>query len=174
MLALSLSNKFSCFGILLLVFVNEFVIFSFFTIYILVNENHTGVDSPFTPCNASFLPNFLHCLQKEVEFIYHWIIHPRFTLDWCTPRYATTRYSKRSEIDDYIYAWVFTIITCEGVYEEWIERDVVILTESRTERWKTVAQLSRSCIATAVRQVRTYSQLSVWIQPKVNKKVLKN
>ena len=64
MLALSLSDKFCCFGIfvfvfnrflfsrfsynhyfvLFLVFVNEFVIFSFFAIFVFVfgNENHTG------------------------------------------------------------------------------------------------------------------------------------
>ena len=69
MLALSLSDRFCCFGvfifvfnffvfvfncflfsrfsfhhlfILVLVFVNEFVIFSFFTIFVFVNENHTG------------------------------------------------------------------------------------------------------------------------------------
>ena len=51
MLALSLSDKFCCFGIfvfvfnffvLVLVLVNEFVIFSFFTIFVFVNENHTG------------------------------------------------------------------------------------------------------------------------------------
>ena len=66
MLALSLSDKFCCFGIFVfnffvfnrflffsfsfrfsfhhffvLVFVNEFVIFSFFTIFVFVNENHT-------------------------------------------------------------------------------------------------------------------------------------
>ena len=67
MLALSLSDKFCCFGIfvfvfvfnrflfsrfsfhhffvLVLVFVNEFIIFSFFTIFVFVsvNENHTGL-----------------------------------------------------------------------------------------------------------------------------------
>ena len=49
MLALLLSDKFYCFGvfvfnffILVLVFVNEFVIFSFFTIFVFVNENHTA------------------------------------------------------------------------------------------------------------------------------------
>ena len=60
MLALSLSDKFYCFGIfvfvfnrflffhhcfvLVLVFVNEFVIFSYFAIFVFVfvNENHTG------------------------------------------------------------------------------------------------------------------------------------
>ena len=71
MLALSLSDKFCCFGIFVfvfnffvfvfnrflfcrfnfhhffvfvLVFINEFVIFSFFTIFVfvIVNENHTG------------------------------------------------------------------------------------------------------------------------------------
>ena len=62
MLALLLSDKFCCIGIfvfvfnhflfsrfsfhhfLVLVFVNEFVIFSFFTIFVFVfvNENHTG------------------------------------------------------------------------------------------------------------------------------------
>ena len=61
MLALSLSDKFCCFGIfvfnrflfsrfsfhqvfvLVLVFINEFVIFSFFTIFVFVNENHTDM-----------------------------------------------------------------------------------------------------------------------------------
>ena len=61
MVALSLSDKFCCFCIfvfnrflfsrfsfhhffvLVLVFVNEFVIFSFFTILVFVNENHTGL-----------------------------------------------------------------------------------------------------------------------------------
>ena len=60
MLALSLNDKFCCFGIFVfvfnrypfsrfsfhhffvLVFVNEFIIFSFFTIFVFVNENHTG------------------------------------------------------------------------------------------------------------------------------------
>ena len=62
MLALSLSDKVCCFGIFVfvfnrflffrfsfhhfsvfvLVFVNEFVIFSFFTIFVFVNENHTA------------------------------------------------------------------------------------------------------------------------------------
>ena len=61
MLALSLSDKFCCFGIfifvfnffvlvfiiffvLVLVFVNEFVIFSFFTtfVFVFINENHTA------------------------------------------------------------------------------------------------------------------------------------
>ena len=61
MLALSLSDKFCCFGIfvfvfncllfsrfsfhhffvLVLVFVNKFIIFSFFTIFVFVNENYT-------------------------------------------------------------------------------------------------------------------------------------
>ena len=58
-----MSDKFCCFGIfvfnrflffrfsfhhffiLVLVFVNEFVIFSFFTIFVFVNENHTGLQS---------------------------------------------------------------------------------------------------------------------------------
>ena len=66
MLALSLSDKFCCFGIFVfnffvsvlnrflfsrfsfhhffvLVFVNEFVIFSFFAIFVFVNENHTAI-----------------------------------------------------------------------------------------------------------------------------------
>ena len=65
MLALSLSDKFCCFGVFnffvfvfnrflffrfsfhhffVLVFVNEFVIFSFFTIFVFVNENHTAIN----------------------------------------------------------------------------------------------------------------------------------
>ena len=68
MLALSLSDKFCCFAIFVfnffvfshflfsrfsfhhffvLVFVNTFVIFSFFTIFVFVNENQTGVLSIF-------------------------------------------------------------------------------------------------------------------------------
>ena len=47
MLPLLLSDKFCCFGIFVFVFkvlvlVNEFVIFSFFTIFIFVKENHTA------------------------------------------------------------------------------------------------------------------------------------
>ena len=79
MLALSLSDKFCCFGIfvfvfvfnrfllsrfsfvlvfiiffvLVLVFVNEFVIFSFFTIFVFVNENHTAAVKAATTCLGS-------------------------------------------------------------------------------------------------------------------------
>ena len=72
MLALSLSDKFCCFGIFVFVFnffvfvfnrflfsrfsflhffvlvlvcVNEFIIFSFFTVFVFVNENHTVTHS---------------------------------------------------------------------------------------------------------------------------------
>ena len=78
MLALSLSDKSCCFGIfvfvyvfnrfllsrfsfhhffvLVLVFVNEFIIFSFFTIFVFVfvNENHTAVDTKM--CRDDILP----------------------------------------------------------------------------------------------------------------------
>ena len=64
MLALSLSDKFCCFGvfvfnrflffrfsfhhffILVLVFVNEFVIFWFFAVFVFVNKNHTAFKTP--------------------------------------------------------------------------------------------------------------------------------
>ena len=77
MQALSLSDKFRCFGIfvfvfnrflffrfsfhnffvLVLVFVNEFVIFSFFTIFVFVNENHTvlSVRLSVRPSHACFV-----------------------------------------------------------------------------------------------------------------------
>ena len=38
--------SFHHFFVLVLVFVNEFVIFSFFTIFVFVNENHTALSGP--------------------------------------------------------------------------------------------------------------------------------
>ena len=88
MLALSLSDKFCCFGIfvfnfsvfvftrflfshfsfvlvciiffvLVLVFVNEFVIFSFSTIFIFVNENHTARGVSVGECSRLCKPSWL-------------------------------------------------------------------------------------------------------------------
>ena len=97
MLALSLSDKFCCFGIfvfvfiffvfvfnrflffrfsfhdffvLVLVFVNEFVIFSFFTIFVFVfvNENHTGE----TPCGSQRIYPIV-CVMFHSEDIRHYV-----------------------------------------------------------------------------------------------------
>ena len=81
MLALSLSDKFCCFGIfvfvfnrflfsrfsfhhffvLVLVFVNEFVIFSFFTIFVFDNEDH----SDFKQVICQDLED--GCVQQSIE-----------------------------------------------------------------------------------------------------------
>ena len=93
MLALSLSDKFCCFGIfvfvfvfnrflffrfsfvsvfiiffvLVLVFVNEFVIFSFFTIFVFVNKNHTDSACSFLNVQLKHVNDSTQCgYEKRV------------------------------------------------------------------------------------------------------------
>ena len=111
MLALSSTDKFCCFGIfvfvfvfnffvLVLDFVNKFVIFSFFAIFVFVfvNENHTG------SCSACFQRSMLRTLAMCEAYV-----SARAQVD-CWPPVAKTARSTCGHLISRIASWSVSLL----------------------------------------------------------------